>query len=542
MDDRSFRKLPKFFHYRSVSSLTGVIASLVVIGECSHSAEAGSFSAAVESIQEKQLRKHVEVLASDTFEGREAGSRGGRAAGVYLVERLKKLGVRPAGVDRSFYQEFGNGYRNVLAMFPGRDPRLKDEVILLCAHYDHVGYGTRQNSLGAIGYIHNGADDNGSGTAGLLEIVEAFAKLERRPSRTILFAFWDAEEKGLLGSRHWIRRPTVPLGHLKLAINIDMIGRMRENRVIVVGSRSAVGWRRIVAEQNGEAKLHLEFPWTLKRNSDHYPFIENGIPAIMLHTGKHEDYHRPSDDSHKVKYKAMQRVGRLVFRLAHRLANEKSLPAYRAASLREDDDDRSRLLSPLPPLPTRFGVSWSSGENKSGPLKIGGVLPGSPAEVAGLKIGDRIESFDDVPINGSAMFHGLVMKAFNPVSVEVLRGKENRRVTLQVKLNGHPRRVGISWGEDPAEPGTVILRRVITGSPAALAGLKNGDRILAVQDHRFKTAEQFREMISQTRNGMKITFERHGQIQTVTLKFSGNARSTASPIRAEKPRRASLTR
>ncbi len=163
-------------------------------------AHAGSFDAAMESIRLPDLRRHVGTLASDSLEGREAGARGGKAAGAYLVSELRRLKVRPGGEDGSYYQYFEPDYRNVLALVPGRDPELRNEVVVISAHYDHVGYGTRRNSRGPWGLVHNGADDNASGTAGLLEVIEAFAALEPAPRRTVLFAFWDAEEKGLLGS------------------------------------------------------------------------------------------------------------------------------------------------------------------------------------------------------------------------------------------------------------------------------------------------------------------------------------------------------
>jgi len=124
------------------------------------SADAVLFTSALETIKVEDLRKHVNVLASDTLEGREAGSRGGKAAGVYLIEQLKRFGIQPAGTENSFFQFFGSDYRNVLGYLPGSDPDLKKEYVIVCAHYDHVGYGNRTNSYGPFGTIHNGADDN----------------------------------------------------------------------------------------------------------------------------------------------------------------------------------------------------------------------------------------------------------------------------------------------------------------------------------------------------------------------------------------------
>ena len=187
--------------------------------------EAGTLQAALDSITAPELQKFVETLADDTFEGREAGSRGGRAAGNYLLEQMEKRGLKPAGTDGGYVQEFGRGYRNLLGIVEGSDEKLKKEIIVVGAHYDHVGYGSRSNSFGPLGLIHNGADDNASGSSGLLELMEAVQKLPRAPKRSILFVYWDGEEKGLLGSRHWTSAPTLPLERVKFCVNVDMIGR-----------------------------------------------------------------------------------------------------------------------------------------------------------------------------------------------------------------------------------------------------------------------------------------------------------------------------
>src|SRR5581483_3518130 len=137
--------------------------------------------------------------------------RGGHAAAVYLAQQFEKYKLAGGASPTSYFQVFSNQYRNLLGLLEGSDPTLREQVIVVSAHYDHVGYGNSQNSYGPIGFIHNGADDNASGDAGLLELVEAFTKLEQRPKRTILFAMWDGEEGGLLGSKHWVANPTLPL-------------------------------------------------------------------------------------------------------------------------------------------------------------------------------------------------------------------------------------------------------------------------------------------------------------------------------------------
>ncbi len=291
---------------------------------------------ALESITSSELSHHVDALADDTFEGREAGSRGGRAAGVYIGRELQRMGLAGAGDANGYYQSFGSAYRNILAQIEGSDPQLKDEIILLGAHYDHVGYGTASNSNGPTGYIHNGADDNASGIAALLEVAEALAQLDPAPRRTIVFAWWDGEEKGLLGSKHWIAQPTLPLDRVALMVNMDMVGRVRNDRLTVYGTRTGRGLRRLVSRRNRESDLWLDFTWEISDNSDHYPFFEHNIAILMLHSGLHDDYHRPSDDAEKVNAPGMQRVARLMLGFAHDLANGEALPTATIEAIRKE--------------------------------------------------------------------------------------------------------------------------------------------------------------------------------------------------------------
>ncbi len=158
----------------------GLVALTVVASSAgsSFAAErASAFMAAFYSITANEAKDHVAVLSNDTLEGREGGSRGGHAAAKYLVEYLKQARLKPAGDNNTYFQAFAPNHRNILGILPGSDEKLRHEFVLIGAHYDHVGYGNARNSYGPWGYIHNGADDNASGTSGLLEVIDAFAKL-----------------------------------------------------------------------------------------------------------------------------------------------------------------------------------------------------------------------------------------------------------------------------------------------------------------------------------------------------------------------------
>jgi len=478
-------------------------------------------SSAVESITGKELKGHAGVLSSNTYEGREAGARGGKAAGLYIISQLKKIdALQPAGVDGSYFQPFGRGYRNILAVLPGSDSRLKREYIIVCAHYDHVGYGTRRNSYGPIGYIHNGADDNASGIAALLELTEAFAGLKQPPKRSLVFVFWDAEEKGLLGSAHWVRRPTVPRKRVRLVLNLDMIGRLRKGAVEIHGSRSGRGLRRLISENNPEESLKLNFQWNLPRESDHNSFINAGIPAVMLHTGKHRDYHRPSDDAHKLNTPGMHHLTRLTFQLAYAAAEADALPPFRKQGPQETETDRQRLVIPVPQQPLRFGVAWNPQRAKKNIIEVTGVERGSPAARAGLHIGDRIVRFQGVPVRSELQFRQLVMSARNPVRITVRRGNDRPPLKLTARLKGNPHRVGVFWNIDDAEPGTVVLRHIVRHSPADLSGLRVGDRVYAVNGKPFDTSDEFRERISAADDKLVLRVERAGFVRTVRLDLS----------------------
>src|SRR5580704_7239109 len=217
---------------------------------------AGSFTSAVETIHKRELRQHCAVLASDTFEGRETGTHGGEAAGTYIAGELRKHPrALPAAADGDYFQPVPPRSRNVLVRIPGSDPVLKSEYVVVGAHYDHVGYGDARNSRGPIGYIHNGADDNASGTSALLELVKAFTSLDKPPKRSLVFSFWDAEEQGLLGSEYWTQYPTVSLQGLRLVVNLDMVGRLRENRAECLGCRTAPGLRGLIATSNSDPAI-----------------------------------------------------------------------------------------------------------------------------------------------------------------------------------------------------------------------------------------------------------------------------------------------
>ncbi len=234
--------------------------------------------------------------------------------------------------------------RNTLAYLPGSDPTLKDEVVIISAHFDHVGSHN--------GKIFNGADDDGSGTAGLLEIAQAYALSSEKPKRSLLFAAWNAEEFGLLGSRYYVQSPIFPLSKTAAVFQMDMIGRNEEipdpknprffglekqtaaentNSVNVLGYTRSTDLRNLVTSSNEHIGLELKFRYddssaNLLRRSDNWPFLLNGVPALFFHTGLHPDYHQPTDTPEKINYPKLEKVARLVFLSSWHAANNQKKP------------------------------------------------------------------------------------------------------------------------------------------------------------------------------------------------------------------------
>jgi Zn-dependent M28 family amino/carboxypeptidase len=235
--------------------------------------------------------------------------------------------------------------QNVVAIFEGSDPVLKNEYVALGAHYDHIGIGIPVNGDA----IYNGADDDGSGTTALLSIAEALSKAPIRPKRSVLFVWHAGEEKGLWGSRYFTDNPTIPLDHIVTQINIDMIGRSKKegdtnsrnrelsgpNEIYVIGSKMMSTELGDLSEAVNKGYLNLSFnyryddpndPNRFFFRSDHFNYARKGIPIIFFFDGEHEDYHRPGDSPDKIDYQKMEKVVRTVYMTLWEIANRPTRP------------------------------------------------------------------------------------------------------------------------------------------------------------------------------------------------------------------------
>lgn len=464
------------------------------------------------------LKRHCAALASDAFEGREAGANGGKAAAAYLQTELRKVsGIKPAGTS-SWLQEFAPDYRNVLAVLPGSDPELSSEVIVIGAHYDHVGRGNVTNSNGPFGYIHNGADDNASGTAALLELIDAFSSLTPAPRRTLLFAFWDAEEVGLLGSYHWVRQPTRPLSDVKLMLNIDMLGRLREGKLTVMGWRSAPGLRARLQAVNPQGDLQFLYAPTVIADSDHYPFYAAGVPCVHFDSCKHDDYHRPSDDADKLNYEGLHRLTEMVFRLSLSAANEPTVPQFRREALTEGPPGWMAPRVTAPPQ-LRLGVHFNWKAFQNGVALVEQVTPGSPAQRAGIRAADRITQLAHWSGGDVDDLRTIIRTAKSPLAIRLQRPDADELVTLNVELGGAPVRLGINWQTDSALPDAIIINQVVPDSPADRAGLKAGDVVMSFAGRAITSDEEFRKHVLTDPGPLTFRVEREGRPQDVSVKL-----------------------
>ena len=277
-----------------------------------------------ETILSSDARIFIETLSHDSLQGRKAGEAGGYKAAEYIVSLLREWKIKP--LDASGYlQPFDAGVckmNNILAVIPGKS----NEYVIVGAHYDHLGVDTT-----LVGdQCYNGADDNASGVSAVLQLARAIKKTKVQPERTIIFAFWDGEEKGFLGSRFFVKR-TPFLSEISAYMNFDMVGRAATgnscNLSYIYSSGNPVFGEWLQADvENYKLELMPDFKASknLLGGSDNSPFARKGVPIVWYHTEGHSDYHRPSDTADKVNYPKLLEITRAAYLCLWRLANEAS--------------------------------------------------------------------------------------------------------------------------------------------------------------------------------------------------------------------------
>ncbi|NGP77407.1 M28 family peptidase [Balneolaceae bacterium YR4-1] len=397
-------------------------------------------------ITPSDIKNHITFLASDDLAGRETGTAGEAKAAGYIADQFDKFGLLPAGDESTYFQEFrvnmsvlNNPHRgdtsrsgvtfpdeeritrNVVAVLEGSEE--PDSYLVLGAHYDHLGtgkFGSLYNRDTTS--IHNGADDNASGTAGLLELAHYFS--EHPTQRSLVFIAFSGEEMGLLGSRHFVENPTVPLDQTVAMINMDMIGRLNSNKLLIFGTGSSPGWDSLITKANTDT-LDIETIPDGTGASDHTSFYNKEIPVLHYFTDTHADYHRPSDDTDYINAEGQDRVLEHVKRLIVAIdsRSDEVLPYSEAPVTQNRDVTMSGVT---------MGVTPDYGFSGKG-MRITGVSGGGPADRAGLKSGDVIIRLADTELEDIYTYMEVLntLEEGEQTTVTVLRDGEEQTIDIR---------------------------------------------------------------------------------------------------------------
>jgi hypothetical protein len=394
---------------------------------------------ATHSRQAAAILNDIRYLASDALDGRLTGSPGNDSAAAYLARRFQRLGLRPGGDDGTYLQHWtvnptsatreagvaGAATQNVVAILPGSDPRLAGEDLVIGAHFDHLGNGPFGSMAhgDSMHMIHHGADDNASGTAAVLEVARILSTRRPRPARTVVFVLFSGEEEGALGSAYYADHPDIPMDSTIAMLNLDMVGRMRDKRLLALGVLSAKEWRPLLDSVNARYHLDLHASGDGWGPSDQNSFFAKQRPVLHFFTDLHADYHAPADTWNKINADGIETVARFVADIAQRVdARAGWLTFVNAAPPVMASGERAYLGS-IPDM-----------TSEPGGVRLTGVTAGSPADSGGLKAGDVITGIGaDTVANLVDMQNALVKHhPGDKVDFRVRRGDQT--LTLPVTL------------------------------------------------------------------------------------------------------------
>ena len=313
--------------------------------------------------------------------------------------------------------------RNVAGLLEATSPDKKDEVLVIGAHFDHVGLG-EFGSLGgskAKGEVHNGADDNASGTAAVIELAEWFVPQVQELKRDVLFICFTAEEMGLLGSKHYVDAPLIPIHKTAAMINLDMISYLKTTKHLeIYGTATSPSFEDLLKQANRETRIKLKPIDGVGRGaSDHYPFYKKGMPVLFFITGLHKNYHRPSDDWQKCDRSGFEKVVIFAGLIAEAIAKADNRPIFKPTT--EGGLETGPYL----------GVTI---EDRDGGIFVAEVAKKSPADRGGLEEDDRVVEVDDKEVGTTAMFYGIWAAVEPGKKVSFLISRSGRQKTVRVQL------------------------------------------------------------------------------------------------------------
>jgi len=397
--------------------------------------------------QQDEMRQTVAYLASQELGGRYPGTAGDSLASDYIVGQLRSLKFKPvikAKKDKGYYQDFNFTKKeqeirthNIIAVLPGKDKHLKHEYIVVGSHYDHLGLGgqgsgsRRPDTLA----VHPGADDNASGDAVVLQLAKHFKQVGS--PRSIIFAFFGAEEQGLVGSKQfleWMKKadaqrinlPADPKGIVAM-VNLDMVGRMRDSAMSVSGTGTSSTFKAIVEQVAEQTKLNVSCTPDGYGPSDHASFVAAEIPVLFLTTGGHMEYHTPDDLPPTLNYDGLQQTLTFSEALIDRLASLPTTPDYISVPS-SNTMKHAKFKVTLGLMPDVMGASRIPG------LRADIVVAGKPAHQAGIRSGDVIQEIDGKPVNNINEYMERLseLQPDTTIPVKVLRGE--KIITFDVHL------------------------------------------------------------------------------------------------------------
>lgn len=408
-------------------------------------------------IATETLRAHIVELAADKYEGRGAGYKGEREAAEYIAREFRKIGLKPAGDSnrnrRSYFQEFKFNpihpevpwqvltSQNILGLFEGQDAVLKNEIVVLGAHYDGQGrsgqadpsrFGIEQ-AKAAKDEIWNSADDNAASVAAILEIARALKSGKVVTKRSVLFIAFGAEEHGMSGSIHYVTHPVFPLSNHVAMINLEKLGRSTDKPFSINAGSSSPVWQE-VAKRAGEqtkTKVVPNVPFNTP-DSDHYPFNAVRVPAVMIYMSP-SPAHFASDTADKIDFSRVAQASQFAMAMVLDLVAQSSRPKYTPSPI--PDLGLSAHLATAAEADAR-GVSAPYGG-----LKVTGLIPGLPAADTGLQVGDLVTEFagyqfrrDDQLAALMALYREVLEgKRGNNLPLKIIRDKKRMDLTMLMK-------------------------------------------------------------------------------------------------------------
>ena len=379
------------------------------------------------------LRRDVAYLSSDLLEGRATGSPGEALAAAYIAERFEEIGLQP-GTDKGYEQPFRFRYsanphatdageavggRNVIGLLDNGAER----TVVIGAHYDHLGYGGAGSLQPGDSLIHNGADDNASGVAALLEIARQLKTADDQQNNYLFVAF-SGEELGLYGSKYFVQNATRPLEEVNYMINLDMVGRLGEERTLAVnGTGTSPAWEAALDAAAEQADVRLTRHASGLGPSDHASFYLEDIPVLHLFTGQHTDYHKPGDDSHLINYDGLRDVATFAAEVVKALDDDAEL-----AFTKTQDESENRAMV----FKVGLGVMPDYVYDGEG-LRIDAVLDDRPAARAGLERGDILIRLDTTDVQDIYDYMEALSRfeAGDSTQATVRRGNETIETTIK---------------------------------------------------------------------------------------------------------------